>query len=432
MSDNMTINDLVRQVWLLSPEDQALFLDKLGIQAQKRADEMIYDPEIERDGPNSDLLQDYTKDLRFKGGRVCPHCGCVEVSKRGSRTNARGERVQRYYCHGCETSFVANANSVTACTHKGFKTWQRFLQCMADGESLPKTARLCGIHTNTAFRWRHKVLDCLQTMQNGVLLNGIIEADETFIRESYKGNHKKDTRFVSYRKSRKRGTDKDEIRWENPETGEVEFAEPKDVRGLSAEQICIPCAVDRERESVAKVGKQGVVSKVCLNKTLGDNVKNDSVLCTDQCRSYGSFSKQHSMDLYQLKNGKGSIKGIFHIQHINSYHNELKRFLDNFRGVSTKYMDNYLVWYNLLRYSNHTNTEKVKVFLEYVLNEQFLERVSAISDRKQYPLRAKLGKREWSVETMRDDNGNLHPLFPDLIDVYNSENKVYVWRPQGA
>ena len=44
---------------------------------------------------------------------------------------------------------------------------------------------------NTAFLWRHKILDALQNMADDVTLDGIIEADETFFAISYKGNHSK-------------------------------------------------------------------------------------------------------------------------------------------------------------------------------------------------------------------------------------------------
>ena len=62
---------------------------------------------------------------------------------------------------------------------------------MMNGLSICKTAAVCGIHRNTAFIWRHKILDALQNMADEVKLDGIIEADETFFAISYKGNHSK-------------------------------------------------------------------------------------------------------------------------------------------------------------------------------------------------------------------------------------------------
>ena len=39
-----------------------------------------------------------------------------------------------------------------------------------NGLSIRKTAVACGIHRNTAFLWRHKILDALQNMADDVTL----------------------------------------------------------------------------------------------------------------------------------------------------------------------------------------------------------------------------------------------------------------------
>ena len=48
----------------------------------------------------------------------------------------------------------------------------------------------------TAFAWRHKILDALQSMMTDVELDGVVQADETFTAVSYKGNHKSFNRHV--------------------------------------------------------------------------------------------------------------------------------------------------------------------------------------------------------------------------------------------
>lgn len=55
---------------------------------------------------------------------------------------------------------------------------------------LRKTAEICDISLPTAFVWRHKILDTLQEMMNEVKLNGVVQADETFLFISFKSNHK--------------------------------------------------------------------------------------------------------------------------------------------------------------------------------------------------------------------------------------------------
>ena len=57
---------------------------------------------------------------------------------------------------------------------------------MIEGKSLAKTAKLCGVHPTTAFRWRHRFLRA-PADDKPRSLSGIVEADETFILESFKG-----------------------------------------------------------------------------------------------------------------------------------------------------------------------------------------------------------------------------------------------------
>ena len=56
---------------------------------------------------------------------------------------------------------------------------------MIEGKSLAKTAALC-VHPTTAFRWRHRFLRA-PASDKPRSLRGIVEADETFILESFKG-----------------------------------------------------------------------------------------------------------------------------------------------------------------------------------------------------------------------------------------------------
>ena len=113
-------------------------------------------------------------------------------------------------------------------THKPLSVWKKFIDCMVHGMSIIKTAEICGINRNTAFAWRHKVLDALGLIVQEISLEGIVEADETFFVLSYKGQKK-----GLPRKPKKRGT-------------------PVTKRGLSNEQVCVPCAIDRKGNTIYK------------------------------------------------------------------------------------------------------------------------------------------------------------------------------------
>lgn len=69
---------------------------------------------------------------------------------------------------------------------------------MVEGYTLPKIADKLQIHISTAFYWRHKILNALGSLGFNQL-QGIVESDETFFRESLKGH-----REITHRKAKKR------------------------------------------------------------------------------------------------------------------------------------------------------------------------------------------------------------------------------------
>lgn len=58
---------------------------------------------------------------------------------------------------------------------------------MVNGYSLRKSAKVVEINIATSFFWRHKILDCISTFLGKGYVDGIIEADEVFFAESFKG-----------------------------------------------------------------------------------------------------------------------------------------------------------------------------------------------------------------------------------------------------
>lgn len=97
------------------------------------------------------------------------------------------------------------------------------------------------------------------------------------------------------------------------------------------------------------------------------------------------FANANGLELIQLKTGK-SKKGIYHIQHINSYHSKLKCFMDRFKGVSTKYLNNYLIWHNFVDYAKETDFEKHNILMRFVFTKQSVIKCRDISKRKAIPI----------------------------------------------
>ena len=101
------------------------------------------------------------------------------------------------------------------------------------GYSIRKSAEIVEVGVKTSFYMRHKILDCIGTFMGTGDVDGVVEMDETFLAESFKGNHKK-SGFSMPRQVHKRGK---EIK----------------KRGISNEQICVATAIDRNNNIIIEM-----------------------------------------------------------------------------------------------------------------------------------------------------------------------------------
>ncbi len=313
--------------------------------------------------PNKTSTEAFLTKERFSEGRFCPHCGHAHVVRNGHRKDG----TQRYVCKGCGKSFVASSNSILFSTKKELAVWQKYINCMMHGFTVRKTATICGISINTSFFWRHKILDALQEKTMNDTISGIVEADETFFPLSYKGNHKNSTTFKMPRKSHKRG-------------------KSIHTRGLSHEQVCVPCSINRSGKSMAKVANLGKATRKSLKAVYKGKIEERSILCTDKLQGYRSMACEMGINLIQIKAGKTIAKGIYTLQHINQYHSGLKGFLYVFHGVSTKYLNNYLVWNNTVAVGSAIPAEKERAFGSFVFSVRKTVRKRSYANRSPVPV----------------------------------------------
>lgn len=306
-------------------------------------------------------LNTLATESRFANGRVCPLCGSVHVVRNGHQADG----TQRYMCRDCKKSFVVTTNSVVSGTRKSLSVWERYICCMMLGLSIRKSAEACGIHRNTAFYWRHKVLDAVRKSFENMRLEGIVEMDEAFFPVSYKGNHKNSKSFKMPREPHMRG-------------GQVRK------RGLSREQTCVPCAVDRNGFCVSKVSNLGRVSTKDIHSVFDGKIDTGSTVVTDKMNSYVRFAHTSGLDIVQVKGGKGK-RGIYNVQRVNAYHSKLKKFMAKFNGVSTKHLNNYLAWSGFVNYAKETDDEKRNELLSIILTVPMRSVCREISSRSPLP-----------------------------------------------
>ncbi|MDM5095592.1 IS1595 family transposase, partial [Aeromonas rivipollensis] len=92
---------------------------------------------------------------------------------------------RRYRCKQCLRTSSVLTKTPLARLRKA-QCWEDYAQALIDGLTVRQAAVRCGVCKNTAFLWRHRFLKAMASHQ-AVREEGIVEVDETFFLESFKG-----------------------------------------------------------------------------------------------------------------------------------------------------------------------------------------------------------------------------------------------------
>ena len=273
---------------------------------------------------------------------TCPFCGSSHIVRNGHRAGR-----QRFVCKDCGKTFGMAHDTILHKTKKELAVWTMYVNCMMERMPLRKTARICHIRLSTAFVWRHKILDALTNMMESVKLDGVVECDETYELISFKGNHKNSKTFKMPRMPHKRG-------------GKASK------RGLSNEQVCITCGVNLGGLSVGRISNLGKPSCIDLGSVLDGHVASGSVFVTDSHRGYCKLADSYKVSHIRIPR-KHHVANGFNIQMVNYYNSVLKGMINfHFKGVATKYLNNYVVWHNLVNFAKGSEEEKEETMRDFV------------------------------------------------------------------
>lgn len=258
----------------------------------------------------------------------CPHCQSKTV-----RGNGTLKGVQRYVCKSCKKNFSETTGKFWYSLKKKDKV-KKYLYCLLSGYSIRKSSKETGISIQTSFDWRHKLLTSFSVVSPDEF-KGIVESDDLFFLHSEKGNRK------LARKPRQRGTKASK-------------------RGISDEQIAVIATCDRSGNKDFTVATKGRISKKDLERVLKDRLTKAEVLCSDSHRSYTAFAKEIPAQHKKFNASKGLRKTeqIYHVQNVNNMDKRLRDFMQQFNGVATKYLQNYLNWFLVLEKIKH-NTKRM-------------------------------------------------------------------------
>lgn len=251
--------------------------------------------------------------------RMCPHCRSMHVVRNGF---ARG--LQRYLCRDCgRTSNALTRTPLARLRHRD--RWLGQTQALIDGLTITKAAQQLEVARSTAFRWRHRFLALPHLIKAGQL-DGIVEADETCLLKSCKGQ--RGVRRELGRPARARG-------------GRASK------RGMSSEQDIVLVVRDRSGACTDQVVQS--LDTAHLAAVLQPVLACDAVLCTDGSSALAAAARHLGIEHHAINASAGRHAiGPWHINNVNGHHSRLKSWLRRFNGVASSYLHHYLGWFRAL------------------------------------------------------------------------------------
>ena len=328
------------------------------------------------------VISQSIEDFYTKHGIVlrCPHCGSKEKSRNGKNSSG----ITRYKCKACGKGYAPTTNTIFDGTNYTVDEAISILHCVLTEQSIPFTSEKLKkngepLNYNSVWLMYHKFLRIIAQFPNEHL-SGAIQIDEKFFRETQKGSHS----LVSLLDPKENRNAR-----KNAEASKCGIFGPEFVNVL--------CAVDDKDHYWAKCVRMGPLQLEDLEAIT--DFHNIAYICSDNLSVYSEWCDNHGYQHYvepstykKERKARGYIdtsgtyrnltpaeykldeqinrqmykEGLYpHIENspyplsfdefndtrkahnlglhkVNGFHSVLENFLQNTKGVSTEYLEDYI------------------------------------------------------------------------------------------
>lgn len=242
----------------------------------------------------------YLEKLRWPEGARCPYCKLLRVTKLNSK------REGLYQCCHCRRQFTVTVGTIFEGSHIPLNKWImafHLLCASKKGMSALQVSRMLEITYKSAWFMCHRIRHAMKRTSNFPLLEGTVEADETYV------------------------------------GGRTRLG----IKGRGSERK-VPVMALVQRNGGIRTKKLNSVSAKNLRGTLRENVKKTARIITDEWPAYRGLSAEFKGGHYRVQHKKREyVRGDVYTNSAESFFALLKRGIHgSFHHVSKEHLPRYL------------------------------------------------------------------------------------------
>lgn len=291
---------------------------------------------------DADKAREYLEALRWPGGPVCPHCGCI-----GDHYALKGKshRTGLWKCKDCRKQFSVTVGTVFERSKIPLNKWLMAVHLMCASKkaiSSHQIHRMLGVTYKSAWFMTHRIREAMVSGNTGLLGSGggTVEVDET-----YWGNNGK---------------------------------QRKGARGYQ-HKMKVVSLVERDGEKRSMVVK--AVTGKTLREVINKNVSKSAHLMTDEHAGYTKVGREYASHGVTRHSAGQYVDGINHSNTVESSFSLLKRGLvGTFHHVGEQHLQRYVTEFDF-RWNQRktTDAERAAILLGSVAGKRLTYRDSRVA-----------------------------------------------------
>lgn len=236
--------------------------------------------EVAEKFPDEDSCLYHLENIKWRGKPYCPYCRSENVARRIKNN----EGIGRWNCRKCLSAFKVTQGTIFQGTHISLRKWFAAIAILLNAKksvSSCQLARDLDLNQKTAWYMSMRIRKAMQ--DDSALLQGIIEADETYLGGKTRGDDR--------------------------------------IMGRSPKRKVVLGAVEREGRVKASLAPR--VTAKFINLFLRNNVDPRAILMTDQWPGYNEV--RDWMQHLSINHSKSYVDGIIHTNTIEGFWALVKR-----------------------------------------------------------------------------------------------------------